>query len=76
MIPPAWDKRWLEIVNGKRRHEFEFMAAKFFLTRWKRLLVQDNSPANLTRCAQELRALFVKNHALPSAQRDLKRLFG
>jgi len=67
---------WSDIVSGKVRYEFEFLALKILLGRLMLDVERDPAPATVQRCAEEIRALLMKNANLPSAKRDLQKIFG
>lgn len=73
-IPNSSDIAWSDIITGKTRHEFECLALKILLGRLR--LNSEGDPSKVQTCANELREFFIKNPQLPSAQRDLKKIFG
>lgn len=75
-VPPANDPLWTEIVTGKARCDFEFLAIKILLGTLGRTWAKNPSPVILRECANELREFFAQNADLPSVRNDLKRLFG
>ncbi len=75
-VPPVSDRAWSDIVSGKVKYQFDFLAIKLILG-WLTAEVKNNpSPKTIQRCAEELRNVFVQNADLPSVQRDLRRIFG
>lgn len=75
-VPPANHTLWSDIVSGKVKFNFDFLAAKILQSTLARELAKNPSAANLMKCAHEFRELFAQNADLPSAQRDLKNIFG
>ncbi len=73
-IPLASEKAWSDILSGQVRYDFECFALKILLGRLN--LIVEREPAKIQACASQLREFFVKNAQLPSAQRDLKKIFG
>ncbi len=74
LLPPANHPIWSDIVTGKTKYEFECLAVKILLGR---LQVQvNNGMQSIENSASELHNFFVKNQKLPSAQRDLTKIFG
>ncbi len=73
-VPSSLHPVWREIVCGRVIIQFEFLGAKILQGTLRRKLVKD--PALLERCAADLRELFAENSDLPSAQNDLKKIFG
>lgn len=74
-VPPDFHPRWREIVSGEVHCELEFLAAKILLGTLARTLAKDPAPACLERSSRELRELFAKSADIPSAQRDLTKIF-
>ncbi|MCM2278305.1 MAG: hypothetical protein NDJ89_09540 [Oligoflexia bacterium] len=75
-LPPATDHKWQDIVTGKAKYQFEFLAAKIFLARVGMDIARDSSPANVQNLSNELRDLFEKNAQLGSVKKDLQKIFG
>ncbi|MCM2324512.1 MAG: hypothetical protein NDJ90_14735 [Oligoflexia bacterium] len=75
-LPPATDPRWGEIITGKSKYPFDFLAAKIFVARASMDVVRDSSPTNVQQLCGELRELFSTNSRLASVKRDLQRIFG
>lgn len=73
-IPLESEKAWGDIITGKVHYEFECFALKILLGRLNLIIVHD--PTQIQTCVNQLREFFVKNAQLPSAQRDLKKIFG
>jgi hypothetical protein len=73
-VPEANHPAWRAIVTGGKRLHFEFLAAQVFMGRVGVLLAQDNSPKNVDRLINELRALFAANASHPKIQRDLANM--
>ena len=73
-IPPANAPIWRDIITGKVKYNFEYLAAKLLLGTLSRTLDQDPSPANLDKCCETLRDLFVCNTDQPLVQNDLKTI--
>ncbi len=75
-IPPISHPAWNNIVSGKSRFQFEFLATRFLLAFLTTKLRDDSSPQKIQKCAQELRDLFVRNADLFCVQKDLFHIFG
>jgi len=75
-IPPVSAAAWQDVILGKARPSFEFLAAKIFLMKTSMVLQRDSSPSSLRTLAEEFRELFVKNANNPLVQRDIAKIFG
>jgi Na+-transporting NADH:ubiquinone oxidoreductase subunit NqrC len=75
-VPPKTNPQWANLVTGKKVFTLKFLAAKILLGRLTRSVADDSSPKNVNDCVSELHALFEKNSKAPSAQEDLKTIFG
>lgn len=71
-VPPVTHSVWKDIVVGRVRPEFGFLAIRILLGRL--LPAAQREPARVPQLAQELHALFAANAHLPSVQRDLATL--
>ena len=76
MIPDATHPVWLDIIQGRHKHDFGFLAVRILLGRLSIQAQSSNSPESLQACAEELRNLFVQSQRLPAARADLKKIFG
>jgi hypothetical protein len=76
LLPPVSDRRWRDVVTGTVQYDFDFLAIKIFLGRISINLMRDSSEASIAGCVEELRHLLAKNANLPSAQRDIAKIFG
>jgi hypothetical protein len=74
-VPPISHPAWSDIVSGKVKYQFDCLAVKMVLG-WLTAQVK-NTPSSRTiqRCAEELHNVFARNANLPSAQRDLRKIF-
>lgn len=75
-VPARTHPKWAEIVTGKTTYELKFLAAKIMLGRVMRTVSADPSPNNIKEAAENLQAIYEKNAGSPSAQEDLKIIFG
>lgn len=75
-IPAKTHARWSEIVTGKKTYELKFLAAKIMLGRVVRTVSTAPTPANIKEAVEQLYSLYEKNANSPSAQQDLKTIFG
>lgn len=75
-VPAKTHPRWAEIVSGKKAYELKFLAAKIMLGRVMRTVSADPSPNNVREAAENLQSIYEKNAGSPSAQEDLKTIFG
>lgn len=67
---------WVDMVTRKIDYRLDFLAAKILLARLIQSAAEDQSEANVSACAAKLHTLYAKNLSVPSAQRDLKTIFG
>ena len=75
-VPPISHPAWTNIVSGKSRYQFKFLATKFLMGYLSLRVERDSSPQTIQRSAQELHDIFTRNADLPSVQRDLTQIFG
>jgi hypothetical protein len=75
-VPPVSHPAWKNIVSGKERHQFEFLATNLLLGYLSLQVKRDSSPPIVQKCAQELHDIFVRNADLTSVQGDLLKIFG
>ncbi|MEW6404649.1 MAG: hypothetical protein AB1649_22865, partial [Chloroflexota bacterium] len=75
-VPPISHPAWSNLVSGKLKLQFEFLATKFLLGFLTLKVKDDPSPAKIQKCAQELRDVFVRNADLFCVQKDLVQVFG
>jgi hypothetical protein len=68
-VPPNTHAIWQDIVAGRIRPAFGFLAIRILLGRIQPAAQRD--PSKLPELAGELHALFAANAHLPSVQRDL-----
>lgn len=73
---PAVEPVWRDIITGKTRIDFEFLAAKILQSTLKRAFAKDPTAEKLEQCARGLRDLFFQNADLPTVQKDLKKVLG
>jgi hypothetical protein len=73
---PTVEPIWRDIVTGKVKVEFEFLAAKILQSTLMRSYTKDPTAEKLEKCAGDLRDLFFQNSDLPVVQRDLKKVLG
>ena len=74
-VPPVSHPAWSNLVLGRTKYHFEFLATKFLLSYLLRQTEKDPSSPTVQRCAQELHDIFVRNADLSSVQRDLAQIF-
>ncbi len=67
---------WGEIITGRTKIEFEFLAARILQGNLSRAFAKDPSNERLEKCASDLRELFAQNADLPSARKDLCKILG
>ena len=75
-VPPVSHPGWKNIVSGRERHHFEFLATNLLLGYLSLQVKRDSSPQIVQKCAQEFHDIFVRNADLASVQRDLIKIFG
>jgi hypothetical protein len=73
---PAIEPIWRDIVTGKVKVDFEFLAAKILQSTMTRTYAKDPTADKLEKCARDLRDLFAQNADVPAVQRDLKKVLG
>jgi hypothetical protein len=71
-VPPPSHAIWKDIVAGRVRPAFGFLAIRILLGRIQPAAQRD--PARLPELASELHGLVAANAHLPSVQRDLATL--
>lgn len=75
-VPAKTNRQWAEIVTGRKTYELKFLAAKIMLGRLLRSVGPSGSPESIRDAVDQLHAIYEKNAASPSAQEDLKTIFG
>ncbi len=75
-VPPQSHPVWSDIVTGKKKFQFEFLATNLVLGFLTVQVKNDPSPQRIQRCAQQLRDIFVRNSQVLSVQSDLFQVFG
>ena len=60
MIPPKDDPRWLELLKGQIRHQFQLASAAMIVSRCQRQVFVDPSPQTIQKNLDELHAFFTK----------------
>jgi hypothetical protein len=75
-VPSAKHPRWFQIVTGEASQQFDFLAANILLGRVQMLTDEQKTRAKYLEIAVQLRELMESFKHLPSARRDLVRLFG
>jgi hypothetical protein len=76
-VPSISDRIWFDIVEGRKKIEFNFLAAKMLMGRMLLLSPeQQKSQGEIKRFATLLHDLFEKNSHIPSVQDDLKKITG
>lgn len=75
-ISPQVEPIWSDIITGKVKFDFEFLAAKILQSTLTRSFAKDPTAGNLEKCAKDLRELFIQNSDLPKVQNDLRKIFG
>jgi len=73
---PTVEPIWSDIITGKKKIEFEFLAARILQGNLSRTFAKDPSAERLEKCANDLRELYTQNADLPSAHRDLQKILG
>jgi hypothetical protein len=73
---PTVEPIWRDIVTGKVKVDFEFLAAKILQSTLTRTYAKDPTAEKLEKCARDLRDLFSQNADLPVVQRDLQKVLG
>jgi hypothetical protein len=74
-VPTASDPAWTNILTGKTRYQFEFLATNFLLGSLINQVNRDPSPRSIRKCAEELHNIFARNADMRTVQNDLRRIF-
>jgi hypothetical protein len=75
-VPPSSHRAWTDIVTGKVKYDFEFLAAKMVTGRLQNLVLANPSVEIVEQSVKELREVFAKNENLTKVQKDLAKIFG
>ena len=75
-LPDESHSSWSRVIRGEFECEFEFLALRILLARLNSWGRTDESPERMRDAVRELRGLFEKSGKVPSARRDLQRIFG
>ena len=75
-VPPVSHPAWKNLVSGRERHQFEFLATNLLLGYLSLQVQRDSTPEIVQKSAQELHDIFLRNADLVSVQRDLVTVFG
>jgi len=75
-VPPVSHPAWKNVVSGKERHQFEFLATNLLLGYLSLQVRRNSSPEIVQKCAQELHDIFARNADLVSVERDMIKIFG
>ncbi|WP_027180020.1 hypothetical protein [Maridesulfovibrio bastinii] len=73
-IPPKSNPKWKSIVSGKTSFTPKFLAGKIALSKLIKRVQGD--PGVIDSAVDELHSLYTKNADKPSAQEDIKKIFG
>lgn len=73
-IPPSSDPVWSDIVSGNIKYKFDYFAVKLLQGALARSLRKDPSTANLCKCCDTMRELFVINADQPLILNDLAKI--
>lgn len=73
MLPSKTDPRWKLLVSGKTKHKFSSFSGSMLIDRLSRSLVNDSSPASISKCINEAYTFFQKYETL--FVNDLKTIF-
>lgn len=68
-LPNMSDKIWEDLITGREKIEFEFLAVKIFLGTAHRLYAND--PNSVHKSIENLHKLFEKNQLLPTVKKDI-----
>jgi hypothetical protein len=74
MIPDKSDPRWMDLITGKKKHQFKFAAASLCVSRNMREVAKDPSLQQMMKSVDEIHALFTKYEKF--AADDLRAIFG
>lgn len=75
-VSPTVEPIWRDIVTGKVKVDFEFLAAKILQSTLTRTYAKEPTAEKLEKSARDLRDLFFQNSDLPVAQKDLEKVLG
>jgi|WetSurMetagenome_2_1015567.scaffolds.fasta_scaffold1790649_1 hypothetical protein len=73
-VPASSHPIWKDVLNGKIKHDFQFLALKMMLGRIQITLKADPSQAQYAKCVEDLRNLLMQNANHPKVQNDLSML--
>lgn len=75
-VPPSSHPNWRQLVTGRKKFDFDFLAIKMAMGRVKLMVEQDPSEATIQKCINEVREIFEKNQNLSKVRNDLEKIFG
>jgi len=73
MMPMKGDDRWTKLAKGEIKHEFKCLPAGLMVSRIRRKLERDSSPAAMQSYANEIHSFFEKYESI--LQDDIKHIF-
>ena len=75
-VPPKSNPRWADVVTGRKTYTLKFLAANILLGRVVRTISAAPTPENVRDAVDQLFAIYEKDASSPSAQEDIKIIFG
>ncbi|RME73765.1 MAG: hypothetical protein D6785_16680 [Planctomycetota bacterium] len=73
MVPNLDDPRWIPLITGEKKVDFELLATKILFSRFKMRLRLNPSDETIQQCIKEAREYFLENEHL--AKKELEKLF-
>jgi hypothetical protein len=74
MLPPKTDQKWEKLATGEIDHEFKLLAAGLMMSRLRREIKGNATPATIRKCVDEEYAFFQKYESI--MHDDIAALFG
>jgi len=75
-LPPSSATVWADVITGKVKYDFECFPLQIMLVKLQLNYYCNPNPERLGHCVDLLRTMLEKNANLPSAKRDLQKMFG
>jgi len=73
-ISETIDRAIMDIIKGKRRMSFEFMAANVLVKRAQNIYAKEPSEENLYEGCKQVKKLLIQNVNLPTVKTDLEKI--
>jgi len=73
-ISDTTDRTIMDIIKGKHRMSFEFMAANVLVKHAQNIYAKEPSEENLHEGCRQVKKLLIQNVNLPSVKTDLEKI--